>query len=433
MSDHQVQEKVHAELSPSGASRWLRCPGSIALSEGIEDKGSVYADEGTAAHELLEWCLTESKDAEAYIGRVITVGERKFEVDMEMADHVNTAISYLGSYIDVEAGDELMAEQSLPIDHITGEAGARGTSDVVGITDNGKRLVIADLKYGKGVSVDAENNEQMQLYALGALHEFSVLYDFEYVTMVILQPRKNHVSDWTISVEELERFKDRCVAGADAVRMAEADLENNPPVNSFATSEWAGLWLSPGEKQCQFCKAKATCPALGNFVQEAVGADFANLAAPGQPDTLDPVILEWTTGDEDAIAAALKAVPLIEDWCKAVRAEAERRLLAGTPVSGFKLVRGKAGARQWSDKTEVEATLKAMRLRQDEMYSMSLISPTQAEKLLAKESPKRWTKLQPLIVQAQGGLSVAPESDKRPAVEIEPVADAFAEVADDLV
>lgn len=419
MSDHQVEEKVHAELSPSGASRWLRCPGSIALSVGIEDKGSVYADEGTAAHELLEWCLTEKKDAEAYVGRVIKVGEREFEVDMEMADHVNTAISYLGAYIDVEAGDELMAEQSLPIDHITGEAGARGTSDVVGVVDNGKRLVIADLKYGKGVSVDAEHNEQMQLYALGALHEFSVLYDFEQVTMVILQPRKNHVSDWTISVEDLQKFADRCTAGATFVRQAKAHFNDGEVAN------WAEQWLTPGEKQCQFCKAKANCPALGNFVRDAVGADFADISSIGDPLPVPP--------SDGGLSDALASVPLIEDWCKAVRAEAERRLLAGAPVPGFKLVRGKAGARQWVDKDEAEATLKSMRLRQDEMYDMKLISPTTAEKLLAKESPKRWTKLQPLIAQAQGGLSVAPESDKRPAVEIEPTADAFGEVADDLV
>ena len=198
--------------------------------------------------------------------------------------------------------------------------------------------------------------------------------------------------------------------------------------NDGEVANWAEQWLTPGEKQCQFCKAKANCPALGNFVQAAVRADFETIIED------EKALLETVASStEDSLAAALASVPLIEDWCKAVRAEAERRLLAGAPVPGFKLVRGKAGARQWVDKDEAEATLKSMRLRQDEMYDMKLISPTTAEKLLAKESPKRWTKLQPLIAQAQGGLSVAPESDKRPAVEIEPTADAFGEVADDLV
>jgi hypothetical protein len=154
-------------------------------------------------------------------------------------------------------------------------------------------------------------------------------------------------------------------------------------------------------------------------VQETIGAAFV---------ALEPADL--TIDEYDDVSTMLASVPLIEDWCKAVRAEAERRLLAGTPVAGYKLVRGKAGARQWSDKTEAEAALKAMRLRQDEMYSMSVISPTQAEKLLAKDSPKRWSKLQHLVVQSEGGLSVAPESDKRQAVAIEPVADAFADMGD---
>src|SRR3569832_1840129 len=120
----------------------------------------------------------------------------------------------------------------------------------------------------------------------------------------------------------------------------------------------------------------------------------------------------------------MQAIDLIEAWCKAVRAQAEVELLAGCVVSGFLLVCGLKGARSWGDEAAAEVVMKSMRLKQDEMYTFKLISPTTAEKLL-KENPKRWNKLQTFITQSEGGLSVAPLSDKRPAVVIEPVADDF--------
>jgi hypothetical protein len=130
----------------------------------------------------------------------------------------------------------------------------------------------------------------------------------------------------------------------------------------------------------------------------------------------------------------MKVAGIIEDWIKAVRAEVERRLALGTPVPGFKLVRGRAGNRAWSSKDEAEALLKSFRLRQEEMYSFELISPTVAEKVL-KESPKRWSKAQALITRSEGALSVAPSSDKRPAVDITPIVDQFEDVTggEDLV
>jgi hypothetical protein len=121
-------------------------------------------------------------------------------------------------------------------------------------------------------------------------------------------------------------------------------------------------------------------------------------------------------------------VRLVEDWCSAVKAEVERRLLAGKTVEGFKLVEGRRGPRKWADEAEAEKVFKSFRLRQDEMYDMKLVSPTSAEKLL-KDNPKRWAKVEDLITQSDGKPSVAPATDKRSALTVSSVADDFASIA----
>ena len=166
-------------------------------------------------------------------------------------------------------------------------------------------------------------------------------------------------------------------------------------------------------------------------MQADVGAEFEHIG--------DIKVVTEKIGDlrDDPLAAAMAAVDLIEDWCKAVRAEVERRLLAGVPVPGYKLVEGRRGSRSWASKEEAEATLKSMRLKVEEMYDLSLISPTSAEKLAKAGTigPRQWPKLQGLITQSNGKPSVAPESDKRPALVMTPPADEFDDLttADDLV
>lgn len=170
--------------------------------------------------------------------------------------------------------------------------------------------------------------------------------------------------------------------------------------------------FTPGEKQCRFCKAKATCPSLATAVAEEIA-----LGAPASPEEF-AVLEPRVDTDAARLARAMSAVGLIEDWCKAVRAEVERRLLAGDPVAGFKLVQGKRGNRKWADEAEATEALKSMRLKVEEMYDLKLITPTTAEKLAKAGTlgPRQWTRLQDLITQAEGSPSVAPESDKRPAL-----------------
>lgn len=430
---------AHSYWSASKFESLMLCPGKIVLEEGAPDNTNAYAAEGTAAHQVLTWALEEERPASAYIGRLVHLDAQgkpcdppaakyTFEVDEEMAEHVQTCVDYC---LDLKGDDGvLFADIRVNYSEYLGVEfdQAWGTADV--IIARGDELIVVDFKYGRGVEVDAERNPQMSLYGLGALQAYQGLVaDFERVRMAISQPRvKSAPSEWDCSVEELETWG-RSTARSAVVSCQQAKAID--PASVVSEVDWEQVFLRPAEKACKFCKAKATCPALRGAVTEiafdhqpATPDEFADMTPLSVGDAGPDADVQW-------VAAALTRVDLIEDWCKAVRAEAERRLLAGKPVPGFKVVAGKKGNRQWADAKAAEEALKAMRVKLEDMYDFKLISPTSAEKLAKAGTigPRQWPKLKGLITQNDGKPHVAPDSDSRPALEIKPAAEDFENLA----
>jgi hypothetical protein len=395
----------------------MACPGSLALTAGRPDTASRYAAEGTAAHEIGALCLAKNIDADAFIGTTIEADGYEFLVDLDMAGHIQTYIDNVRTIVGQDPANpcDLLVEQTVDFSSAIGQPNSTGTSDAVIISQCGRYLTVVDLKYGQGVKVYAEDNEQLMLYALGALDSFAMLGEFEQVLMVIDQPRLGHHDFVTMDVVDLRAFAAIAKAGAeraaDAIALHAAGLTPEELlVNGY---------LVTGEKQCRFCDAKAVCPALAASVAGAILNDDAK----GDIDTLvdfaEDAIAEATatvhTNEPLSLGRKMAMVDLVEIWCKAVRAAVESDLINGVPVEGWKLVEGKRGARQWVDKREAEAVLKSMRLPVDVMYDLSLISPTSADKLAKAGTigPRQWPKLKAMITQSPGKPHVAPAGDPR--------------------
>lgn len=429
-------------------------------------KATKYSDEGVIAHALAAMCLTEGTDAAAYIGRLIEAEDYEhaklspssakrwltcagshaliqrtkaefeprffsMEVTEEMAEGVQCYLDMVRSRIaqrELEGAIsvKLLIEQSLPIDHMTGEENATGTGDVliVSVFDDGSAMLdVVDLKFGMGVEVIVENNEQLLMYGSGALRNLDLIYDINRVCLTVHQPRiKVEPSDWEIDADVVYEFE-RAVPfkAKHAIHiLAEISDDKLPP------------YLQPGDHcRTTFCDARAVCPKLREFVVEAVfaqevetAADFENLDV-HTTVAETAAIMDGTGSAADWLSAVMDKADIIEDFCKQVRAEVERRLLAGKAVPRWKLVQGRKGNRAFSNKGTVEELLKkTFRLKSEEIYDHTLKGVPAIEKLLS-DQPKRWAKVLPLITQSEGKPSVAPESDKRPALVITPPEDDF--------
>lgn len=368
----------HAKLGASNAHRWLYCGGSVQAEEGIPDSGSSFALEGTAAHELAEQTLRSDKEPHFWIGKTLD-SMPDWVVTKEMADHVQVYTDYCRAI--AKAADETFLEQQ--VSYTDWVPNGFGTNDFGALFLKDKRIKIADLKFGKGVQVDAENNPQAMLYALGTYAEYGWISEFEWVDIAIVQPRLDHISEWSISVKELLKWAEWVSQRAEIALSGDAERV-------------------PGEKQCRFCKAKTNCKALMKYTEDIIMAEFEDLDDLESPDKLT----------DKQLSQVLKSKALIESWLTSVENVVRERLEAGGSFPGFKIVEGRS-LRKWADEAYAEQLL--TKYLGDKLFKKTMISPAQAEKLLIKENRHI---LEDAVVKPAGRPTLAPEDDKRPPINL---------------
>lgn len=384
MQEHASRK--HALLSASGASRWINCPPSARLTEGMADKWSAYADEGTAAHEYAEIKLTRrltkcnSADRERLDKQAEALKtNRYYNAEMEAciqryADLVEERFLEARSRSDSEDATVLLEAK---LDLTEWVPDGFGTSDVTIISDG--VLEVIDLKYGKGVPVSAINNSQLRLYALGALSEFGWMYDIHTVRMTIIQPRLDSVSTDEISVEELNEWAESVVKPA-------------------ASLAYAGEGEYKAGDHCRWCLAKGNCRARADENLKAIAYEFQ-----------EPALLS-----NEEIGPILHIAGQLQSWVKDVQEYALEQALRGEKIPQWKLVEGKS-KRFITDTKKAAALLTEAGYSEDKLYKpRELRAMTALEKAVGKKNFAEI--LGDLITKQAGKPTLVAETDSRPGL-----------------
>lgn len=390
---------LHATLGASSAHRWMPCPGSIGMSEGMPNESNVFARTGSAAHEIGEMCLRDTvekhslrnnKNAIDYLG--IELEEwPDIQVDEEMCAAVQ-------EYLDVVRGEiekyeaagyddwELGVEVKFDLSHIYPDM--FGTCDAVLYLPAWKKLFVFDYKHG-WVSVPVIRNPQTMYYALGAITGRNIPVDM--IELVIVQPRSGRRTidkRWTCDMEELWDFKAILVDSAERTERKDAAL--NP-------GEW-----------CKFCPASPVCRVLKNRIMEIIMA---------KPDPIDGIVMERP---ERMAFSELKTIwenaPIIEGYIKNVKAYLHQQALDGNLLPGTKMVEGRSN-RKWKDAEAAESKLNVLRLTGEidgDLFITKLKSPKQVEDMLPKKQHKM---IEGLWVKGQGALTIVADTDDREEVK----------------
>lgn len=376
----------HAVLSASGSHRWLNCTPSARLELEFENTGSEAAREGTAAHALCEHKLK----------RALHMRSRRPVSDYDSDEMEECTDAYVDFVMEqYEAAKQVckdpvvLIEQRLDFSCYVPDGFATG--DCLIISDD--RLHIIDFKYGMGVLVEAENNPQMKLYALGALAVYDALYDIREVSMTIFQPRRESVSTWTIPVEDLKAW---------------AENELKPRAKMAYDGE--GEYL-PGE-WCTFCRAAVRCRARAEEKLKLAQTEFR----------MPPLLTDAEIED------ILAVLPDLTKWANEITTYAlDAALNHGKEWNGFKVVEGRS-VRKYRDEAAVAEAAKEAGYK--DIYRQSLIPLTEMQRLMGKDRFEAI--LGGLITKAPGKPTLVPKSDRRPAMNVSNAINEFYEIKEDI-
>ena len=348
----------HAILSASASHRWLHCNPSARLELEFEDRETSAASEGTAAHALCEHKLKRKLKLRSE--RPVSEYDND-EMEQYTDDYVDFVMGQVVRERRRDAETQVLIEQRLDFSCYVPDG--FGTGDCV-IVSKG-RLHIIDFKYGQGVLVEAEENPQMKLYALGALREFGEKYQIKKVKMTIFQPRRENVSTWEITVARLKRWAEK-----DLRPKAERAFKGE---GEYCPGEW-----------CLFCKAAIKCRARAEEKLRLAQSEFK----------LPPLLTDAEIED------VLAKLPDIKKWAEEIQEYALQAALAGKQWRGFKLVEGRS-VRKYADE---DAVIKAAQSAgYTDIFKKTLLTITEMERLMGKQE----------FAKILGGLVVKPAEKLR--------------------
>ena len=370
--DHSA--RAHSAVGGSTAKRVMNCTASVNLCAQYPNTSSEFAARGTALHEAIDLIFQGKTEKDS---DVIGLKFGDFIIDEDMFESAIVPALEMWDAIDKELGGIDYFNEKRVV--FPGIDNAFGTVDMVGRAKD--RAVVWDWKFGAGVAVDAEENEQLQYYAYAAAHTpgTAELFDrHKPIELFICQPLVNDgapFTRWVTTWMQLEAF---------ALELRKAVEISQTPEASFKMGSW-----------CKFCNAKTGCPLYTNMADEALTID------------MDKV--------RDNIERLLPNADLLIELGNAVKAMAHAEMENGAQFEGWKLV-NKRAVRKWTDEDKALKFLTRMKVPADERHVKKFISPAQAEKVL---KPLGITKLpEDLVESVSSGTTLAPESDKRPAVAL---------------
>jgi hypothetical protein len=417
------QERKHSKLGPSAAHRWMHCTGSVRLSRTMPNKSTVFAREGTAAHEFIEFIMRTGHDSRSFLGGLIDLSappkgerfqrdtgehadrEQKFAIDEEMVEGAELTQEVIAEYFDEAQGDILMLETKLDMSFIHPEL--FGTGDMIVYQPRTGRLIVLDYKYGRGVAVDVEDNEQVLTYAVGAIALMKSLgHRVESLTCVIIQPRAYHIKG-PVRRDDVDLFD--LIMFEDLLR--EKAAETDDPNAALVAGE-----------QCKFCPAAHACEHLAETVLETLGVEDKGVAL--TEDDM-PRLIQM---DKATMGRIARNVALIEGWLKRFMAYAHDEALKGNVPEGMKMVDKRAYRKFTVSEGDIIAILDLEGIGEEEaMTDPELRSVAQIEKIVGK---KAFAKLfAGSFKKESSGYVLALEDDARDAVKIDK-SDSFGAVDD---
>jgi len=379
-------DRTHAVWSASSTAANWTCAGRMAMvSISPDDKKSIYAAEGTAAHEVAEKAMRGDLDCSKFLGEVYSIDGFDVEVTEELARSAQTYVHYVASQTDVAAGSVLLIEERHSLAQLNPPFDAGGTCDATIIKPHLGEIEVVDLKNGRGI-VEVNGNKQTRTYALLALLNApkDLVNQIDQVKVTIVQPRAPHkdgrIRSETFHIAELIEWTSELLKAMDRSALA---LEAFNMINGSRTmfDEWASKVLTPGN--CTFCPALGICPAVRKKAL-SVAPEIAKTWF--EDTTLEtPPMLSNTVPalSPEELSHILDGIDALEDWAKAVRAAAHSLAEGGTTIPGYKLVE-KVGNRKWAaDDEKIIADLKSViKLSEDQIFSKKLLSPAQIEKII---------------------------------------------------